>query len=94
MSIEPLISQINDPVSLGVQIALAVGTWVLVGVSVHFMRRSAKAVTESNQINKDHYDLAKVELKARLKPVIAFESIRASIQTKREEVNMSVLGTM
>jgi hypothetical protein len=75
-----------------VNIALAVGTWALVGVSAYFMRRSANHIADSNKINREANELAKTELKSRLKPELDFLELRGDLKSKPDQYAMRILG--
>lgn len=79
---------------LGVQVALAVGTWALVLISLYFMRKSANHIAESNRIIKEANELSKVELRARLRPELEFLQLKASLETGGGNYTMRVIGTM
>lgn len=78
--------------NLGVQVALAVGTWVLVIVSAHYMKKSAGQISESNKINREANEIAKSELKSRLKPELDLKDVKGSLETSQGKHTMRVMG--
>jgi hypothetical protein len=66
--------------------------WALVVISAYYMKKSANQIAEANKINRDAHDLAKVELKSRLRPELEFIGTECRLGTGSTE--MAVFGVM